>query len=663
MMPYPRIDAFASAPWYLDHILPVWLALPPALRGIFAVHPSMLVYARPRLEVARLSSVFRRRRNPVITAAYGDLRTMGHRPVILMEHGAGQSYIRPHPSYAGGPGRATARLFLNPSERVAALNRAACPSARQAVIGSPKMDRWLGRAYPRHNPPVVAITFHWDCFPGDVVVSGPPIIGTVSRWFEGDLVVIRTASGNELACTPNHPVLTPEGWVAAGTLDPGRHLVRRTGPKRMVLFARPDQDQVPSRIEDVARAVQEASAVVTMSVPVAAQDFHGDGIGSDVAVVATDRALLDDTGDAAMLQPAHEGQFLGTGLGETSLASDRPLRKASLWPVPTADRSVGGGGHSLALRAGEPRMSAQETLAETDMLTGLLEPSDHRALTNPGVSGQSSSGASVPVPIDEWLDIWALSSGPEAQHLSLGAEHPAAAKVLRHLADRPSAGYSEALRALTGEVLLDEIVEVGSRSFQGHVYNLQTTDSWYEANGFIVHNCTLQPETRGALDHYRAALPALAREFTVLGHGHPRLFMDPRAGLAETYRSLGIEVVQSFDEVLERADLFVADNTSALYEFAATGRPVVVMNAPWYRRTVEHGLRFWEFADVGLQVDEPGQLVATVERALRDPKKQRERRAAIVREVYGVAPGTAAQTAATAIASWLGVRAEVRAAA
>lgn len=133
-------------------------------------------------------------------------------------------------------------------------------------------------------------------------------------------------------------------------------------------------------------------------------------------------------------------------------------------------------------------------------------------------------------------------------------------------------------------------------------------------------DCRVAPEARNAERHFRSALPALAKEFNLIGHAHPR------ANLAGLFRSRGIEWVPDFDEVCRRADLLVFDNTSAGFEFAATGRPVVVMNAPWYRRSASHGLRFWDAATVGLQVDDPARLVEMVRAALRDTREMRVRR-------------------------------------
>jgi len=165
-------------------------------------------------------------------------------------------------------------------------------------------------------------------------------------------------------------------------------------------------------------------------------------------------------------------------------------------------------------------------------------------------------------------------------------------------------------------------------------------------------NCPIAPETRASWSHFLPVLPELARHHRVIGHGHPRILPQ----LERFYRRMGIEVVPDFTDVCRRADLYVCDNSSTLYEFASTGRPVVVLNAPWYRRYVDHGLRFWEAATVGVQVDEPGDLLDGVERALADPVTQKAARHDALYRVYsprGVLPSAVDRTVA-AITEWLG---------
>ena len=155
------------------------------------------------------------------------------------------------------------------------------------------------------------------------------------------------------------------------------------------------------------------------------------------------------------------------------------------------------------------------------------------------------------------------------------------------------------------------------------------------------------PEWRSAFAWYRSAVRELAREVTVLGHAHPN-----RRDLQKFYRDAGIEFVPDWDDVLRRADVYACDNSSTLYEFASTGRPVVVLNAPWYRREAEHGLRFWEAAGVGLNITEPQVLRDAIEDAP-DPMFDTARELAL-QHVYAYRTG-AAQRAAGAIAEWAGV--------
>ena len=154
----------------------------------------------------------------------------------------------------------------------------------------------------------------------------------------------------------------------------------------------------------------------------------------------------------------------------------------------------------------------------------------------------------------------------------------------------------------------------------------------------------LCPETRSALPHFDEALPDLARRYKILGHGHPRLW----GRIERRWQELGVECVPDFRDVLDRADLYVCDNSSTLYEFASTNRPVVVMNAPWYRRDVEHGLRFWSHVP-GVQVDEPQSLLGTVALALRDAPEQRRQRAVAVAHAYAYCDGRASVRAARAV--------------
>lgn len=167
------------------------------------------------------------------------------------------------------------------------------------------------------------------------------------------------------------------------------------------------------------------------------------------------------------------------------------------------------------------------------------------------------------------------------------------------------------------------------------------------------------PETRWSLPHYKDAIIDLARNpdrgFNIIGHAHPRM----HAYMVNFWRKLRVEYVPDFDDVLARADLFVNDNSSTLYEFASTGRPVVVLDAPWYRKDIHHRGRFWDWADVGVRVGEPGDLESALHLALTDPPTIRTTRESIVSAVYAgpdgecLADGRATERAVNAIMRFL----------
>jgi CDP-glycerol glycerophosphotransferase (TagB/SpsB family) len=122
--------------------------------------------------------------------------------------------------------------------------------------------------------------------------------------------------------------------------------------------------------------------------------------------------------------------------------------------------------------------------------------------------------------------------------------------------------------------------------------------------------------------------------------------------MKRTYARAGIPFVADFEDVCRVADVYVCDNSSTLFEFAATGRPVVVMNARQWSRKLSHGLRFWEASHVGINVDRSIDLIPAIHEAVADaPERQKDREDAL-QIVYGLRTNGAA-AAATAILDWL----------
>ena len=283
------------------------------------------------------------------------------------------------------------------------------------------------------NPPL-----HPSCLPGDSYVSSiSPITAASKRWYEGEMVVIRTAGGYQLSCTPNHPVLTRHGWVAAGLLNKGNDVICSGFQERIPnpFDARTDDNdaQMPSTIEKIADAFRHSPQMRSAKVPVSAEDFHGDGIGGQVAVVWANRLLRNRYdpgltkrfGDLLLKRVLLADSFNGFGFSHQAL----------YWHLASFQRPVSSGG-------------LQSSFGRTH-----LKPFDFLGF---GLAPQRDAG------IRQYL---------------------AYCSAIKHIF------FGELIRRASGGIFTDDVVDIRLRPFNGHVYNLQTVFGWYAANGIITQNC------------------------------------------------------------------------------------------------------------------------------------------------------------------------------
>lgn len=156
-------------------------------------------------------------------------------------------------------------------------------------------------------------------------------------------------------------------------------------------------------------------------------------------------------------------------------------------------------------------------------------------------------------------------------------------------------------------------------------------------------------ETHGSFQEYKDAVMRMAKTYRLIGHGHPRAIEH----FERIFNRFRIPVVKDFADVCRQADVYVCDTNSTLYEFASTGRPVVVVNGKHFRRDLDHGLRFdWGTGtNVGVQCDSPEDLAGAVAEALLDPPARQAAREAALDLVYAYRSG-AAERAAAVLTSW-----------
>ncbi len=281
--------------------------------------------------------------------------------------------------------------------------------------------------------PELSIGNRINCFPGWVTVEAAGIQASIRARYRGPLVYLWTASGGYLACTPNHPLLTDRGWVAAGRLEVGDHLIKAgIGELRQAgdLPVEPHVEHEPPALCEVHGAFTQAG--LPQRVPRGAVDLYGDPLDGDVEVVRPDGQLLLD-GVAPSTQRISE-----LGLAVPDLADAGPgLRRALSVRCSTAASGLVG--------------RARQLLAA--LRRGVAHAHPH-------------GGAAVA----------RLDSGRQQQSAD------------REAADTVRTG--QRLLTLPGGVATDELVDVYVRDWAGHVYTLSTDIGAYTvAGGYVAANC------------------------------------------------------------------------------------------------------------------------------------------------------------------------------
>lgn len=347
---------------------------------------------------------------------------------------------------------------------------------------------------------------HPNCVLPGAVVSGAKALASTTRWFDGEVIDIETVGGRFLSVTPNHPVLTTDGWVAAGEIGEGDYVLTGSGANRPTIGRSPDDYQVPALIEDIAETLGGSFPVRSVSMPTSPEDFHGDGGGSDVHVVRTNR-LLRDYFESPAPQISGQPKLVVRDVGLQSLASGGGSGNRLSRPGAASNSGLGGEHDSSVLFGGSARgekpvrsggVSNVHTCglkAVADDVPGyaelvrdrLLRPSGGVKL-NDGLHGDDGAPTSS-------------IAHPRGAGGDGGGVISPQATLFQDVADT-SGGYpvpsSDEMQAFAGDVVADRVLNVFRRSWSGHVYNLETSVGWYVANGIITHNCrcTAMPITK-----------------------------------------------------------------------------------------------------------------------------------------------------------------------
>ena len=131
----------------------------------------------------------------------------------------------------------------------------------------------------------------YNCFVGETkVASDSDVVRSYKHKYDGKIISIKTAGGVQFSCTPNHPILTPGGWVAAELLNNGNNILVTFGENNVFSGVNPNINHRFPRIDTIHKFWKKFRSKRTSCLCV---DFHGDVATSNVEIVTHERLLRD----------------------------------------------------------------------------------------------------------------------------------------------------------------------------------------------------------------------------------------------------------------------------------------------------------------------------------------------------------------------------------
>lgn len=334
---------------------------------------------------------------------------------------------------------------------------------------------------------------HPNCIlPGNLVVPLGKLQAASKARYIGRCVEITLSSGRRLTVTENHPVLTPVGWQAAHTLRVRGDVLCATDAERISSLVHPDNDYVPTKVEQRVASLRVSSGVASRSMPVAPEDFHGDAacFNGDIEVVLN-KPQLRRTGDAARLQHLYQLPLSGSLAGKSRLARSGMLREFTGRVFP-ATNSLMRRRYLPAAFVGslsQPVIQSGVRVAARCHACGQQTFSD-RPAAYPGTQRQAIFGLSGRVAFNDFRQVWNLQHRQSATLGVSALRNTGFGKPLAESLDADSLRTANFCRRFSRLIACDQISKIRYFSADTHVFDLQVgTTHIYACGGALVHNC------------------------------------------------------------------------------------------------------------------------------------------------------------------------------
>jgi SPP1 gp7 family putative phage head morphogenesis protein len=320
----------------------------------------------------------------------------------------------------------------------------------------------------------------YNCFTGDTLVR--PLGGYLRAFraiYRGPLIILRVAD-TLIRVTPNHPILTPKGRVAAGSLKEGDHV-----------FQSPSQnfDGVKHYVDDGLLSFEEIFKTSSSDVKVLPiHDFYGDVVEGQVQVIGTEQHLLVDSKSSGFQR-----------------VRDQVIPRPDCW---VGGAGVEGGiskvfkpsssGSSYVRNMIAARASTYDQLVGFGLRSEYDTSHDQRAFD--GWSGdtilarQAQFGGTSNVSCDDFLlgQFGTIGRG-QSSCLGLNASLTEATADKIRIDTDDGCDLREQFPFLVKPLC---VIDKSVRDFSGHVYTMETTSGYYSVGraALVAKNCRCYPE-------------------------------------------------------------------------------------------------------------------------------------------------------------------------
>jgi hypothetical protein len=242
-------------------------------------------------------------------------------------------------------------------------------------------------------------------------------------------------------------------------------------------------------IHDVAEAFRSSGQVTASPVPLSPEDFHGDGKGSKVAVIWSDGLLMDGS-DSPVGE--HGSQFSLNTRDVKLLGLDGLSAPASFVDGLNVESGalVGSLSEPLPLIRGSVGHSLEHGSASVaSVKASICQPSDDDRTADKVCSSQTLDRFTSKESLDDFTVGNIKPFAGNFSGFSADDSVPGLLDGSNYDIPMDSQLASKIIGGAAGNVFTDNVVCVEVKPFSGHVYNLQTKDGFYVANGIITHNC------------------------------------------------------------------------------------------------------------------------------------------------------------------------------